>query len=281
MITIQELLINRGLPKDAKIKLLRHKDGRKVLYKGKKIDLRTLYRTDIQEFLNYQSAQGEPRFHNVDYVVSFLGEDKSTARFVGVYKVLAELPMDDLHRTNPEDNYYYPMEKMSGFEDIEEHVIVKWAAPLSWHQWFDKEKEMVEWSPGMNYREFTTYLDFVITFDELKEIMDNEYPDWKRMLSNVYGVYVICDRSTGELYIGSAYNRKGGIWDRWKEYSQNGHGGDKKLIEKLKDNPNYAKNYTFSILTIMSKKSSNQEVLDQEKLFKDKFDSINHGLNDN
>ena len=43
MITIQELLFNRGLDKNAKIKLVRHKDGRQDLY--------NLYKTEKHKFL--------------------------------------------------------------------------------------------------------------------------------------------------------------------------------------------------------------------------------------
>ena len=43
MITIQELLFNRGLDKNAKIKLVRHKDGRQDLY--------NLYKTEKDKFL--------------------------------------------------------------------------------------------------------------------------------------------------------------------------------------------------------------------------------------
>ena len=43
MITIQELLYNRGFDRKAKVKLVRHKDNRQDLY--------NLYRTNLQEFL--------------------------------------------------------------------------------------------------------------------------------------------------------------------------------------------------------------------------------------
>ena len=59
---------------------------------------------------------------------------------------------------------------------------------------------------------------------------------WKMMLSNVYGVYLILDTITGQQYIGSAYG-KDGLWGRWSNYIHTKHGGNKILIELLKESP--------------------------------------------
>jgi hypothetical protein len=66
MITIQELLFNRGLDKKARTKLVRHKDSRRDLY--------TLYRYNKEEFLAYQKHQGRNIFKDLDFIVSFIGE---------------------------------------------------------------------------------------------------------------------------------------------------------------------------------------------------------------
>ena len=57
MITIQELLYNRGLNRLAKIKLVRHKD--------KRLDLYNLYRTDRNSFWDYQNTQSKDVFKGV------------------------------------------------------------------------------------------------------------------------------------------------------------------------------------------------------------------------
>lgn len=80
MITIQELLYNRGLNRLAKIKLVRHKD--------KRLDLYNLYRTDRNSFWDYQNTQSKDVFKGVDYIVSFIGEEGVFARFIGVFKIL-------------------------------------------------------------------------------------------------------------------------------------------------------------------------------------------------
>ena len=283
-ITIQELLNNRGLNPNDKIKLVRHKDSRRKNdgQEEEKQSLYNLYRHNKNAFLEYQSAQSKPVFHNVDYIVSFIGEESNRARFVGVYKILAELPMDDSHRTCNDDKYYYQMEEVDGFESLKERVIIKWGNAIAWHQWYQNEMEVVEIAPGLCYKQFTDYLDFELSFDELSDIIDKEYPDWKRMLTAVYGVYVICDNKSGKLYIGSAYGENGGIWGRWSEYVRtNGHGNNKTLKELVDADPNYAQNFTFSLVMTMSKSSTKDAVIAKEQLFKRKFGTIANGLNNN
>lgn len=275
MITIQELLISRGLSNTAKIKMVRHKDQR--------YDIFEMYRTNKPEFERYQSAQSEPKYKGAEYLVSFVGEDNNRARLVGVYKIIAELPMDEEHRTDPLDNYYYQMEEMPGFEDLVERVVVKWSNAIAWVQWFKNEMEVIEISPSLSYRRFKDYMDFVLSYAELKEIIGdpNNYSDWKKMLSAVYGVYVICDNKTGQLYIGSAYGDEG-IWGRWSEYVKTGgHGNNKSLKDLIDNDANYAMNFTFSLLVVMSKSSTKEAVIAKEQIFKQKFGTMIHGLNNN
>ena len=277
MITIQELLINRGLPKNARIQLVRQK--------ANKIDLKKLYLENREDFLRYQSAQSSNPFKNTDYIVVFLGEEGCRSRFIGVYKILGEeYPIVDIHKWDPKDKYYYPMEEVLGFEDLKEKAIVKWTynKPREWHKSFIHELKLIEMSPGLLYKQFPGYLDFIISFDELKEIITEEYSDWQRALSKVFGVYCICDTSTGKLYIGSACEKNESIWHRWAEYVKtNGHGNNKKLVDLIKNNPTRAKYFQFSLLAIRSKHSTRKEVNELENKFKEKFDTRVHGYNDN
>ncbi len=273
IITIQELLKARGFDANAKVKLVRHKDARQDVYNvyGCKT-VYDLYRHDKTAFMKYQSAQSKPVFHDVDYVVSFVGEDNNRARFIGVFKVIAKKPMDEEHRTDPRDVYYYEMEEMGGFDELKERVIVKWNNAIAWHQWYKNEMEVIEISPGLGYQQFTDYLDFVLTFDELKGIINNKYPDWVQMLSGVSGVYVIQDSKSKQLYVGSAYSDEGGIWSRWETYVKtNGHGNNKSLRALVNSDPDYAKNFTFSLLTIMSKDTPHNAVIAKEQLYKRKL----------
>lgn len=273
IISIQKLLESHGLDSKAKVKLVRHKDARQeVKNQYGYEDVYDLYRHDKNAFLKYQSAQSKPVFHDVDYIVSFIGEDNNKARFVGVYKIIAEKPMDDEHRTDPRDIYYYEMEELDGFDEMKERVIIRWNNAIAWNQWYKNEMAVIEIAKGFDPIPFTGYLNFIVTFDELTEIINKQYEEWKSMLSNIYGVYAIRDTKTNKLYIGSAYEKKEGIWHRWEKYVKTGgHGGNKTLIELVESDPNYAKNFRFTLLTIASMDTPAKIVIDQEQLYKKKL----------
>jgi hypothetical protein len=79
MITIQELLYNRNLDTNARIKLVKPKEHG--------LDLYNMYRYKISDFLHYQCIQRNPVFDGVDFLVSFIGEENTSSRFIGVFKV--------------------------------------------------------------------------------------------------------------------------------------------------------------------------------------------------
>lgn len=267
MITIQELLYNRGLDRSTKVKLVRHKDRR--------LDLYNLYRTDRDAFLRYQCHQKHDVFNNVDYIVSFIGEKGMLARFVGVWKVGEK-------RTTTDGCFEYSLSEADGYEDLKERVIIRWENAISWHQWIRNRMEVLEISPGLHYKRFTDYSDLILDFNELCEIVECQYSDWRLLLSAIRGVYLITDLNTGKLYVGSAYGEDG-IWGRWSEYvTTGGHGGNKSLRELTAQDENYASKYfQFSILMLLPKTVTAEEAISKEQLFKRKLGSNSFGLNNN
>lgn len=266
MITIQELLYNRGLDRSAAIKLVRHKDRR--------CDLYNLYRTDRDAFLAYQNKQKRNVFQGVEYIISFVGEGGKNARFIGVFQVVKCVFVND--------NYYYTMNEVVGYDDLKERVIIRWENPISWHQWIKNDMEVLEISPGLHYKRFTDYFDLILTFNELKEIVVNQYSDWRSVLSAIKGVYLITDTHTGKLYVGSAYGDSG-IWGRWSEYvATNGHGGNISLLKLIETDAEYANKYfQFSILLLLPKTCTPDLAVSKEQLFKRKLGTNSFGLNEN
>ena len=279
MITIQELLYNRGLEKKSKIKLVRHQDKRFP-------DLYDWYRNDKKKFLTYQNGQGKDVFKDVDYIVSFIGEGNNNgtlSRFVGVYKINNKIAFEKPTKIDifTDVLFNYEMEEVNGFEDLKERVIVKWKNAISWHQWIKNEMEIIEIQPGLHYKRFVDYFDFILKFNELQEIVNNQYTDWKKTLSITKGIYLISDIKTGKLYVGSAYGENG-IWGRWTEYvKSNGHGNNKTLKELVNNENDYAKNFTFSILMLLPRTMPDHEVIKKETLFKNKLGTNSFGLNNN
>lgn len=267
MITIQELLFNRGLDKKAKIKLVRHKAVGRDLY--------NLYRTQRAEFMAYQNSQSKDVFNGVDYIVSFIGEEGLQSRFIGVYKLTDRKRLAD-------DHFEYQMEELKEqFDDLMERVIIRWKNAITWHQWINNEMEVIQIHPGLHYKQFTDYTDFILNFDELKEIVNKQYGDWKKMLSATKGIYLISDSKTGKLYVGSAYGEDG-IWGRWCKYvSTNGHGNNMTLMELITNDPTHGNNFQFSILMLLPRTITADEAIKKERLFKNKLGTNSFGLNNN
>lgn len=266
MITIQELLYNRGISRSARVKLVRHKDRR--------LDIYNMYRTDKPAFIDYQNTQSNDVFRDVEYIVSFIGEEQVLARFVGVFQVTG--------RTHDGAHYKYTMEEVDGYDDLKERVIIRWGNPISWHQWIRNEMEVVEISAGLHYKRFTDYFDLILDFTELQDIIVNKYADWYKLLSSIKGIYLITDNHQGKLYVGSAYGEEG-IWGRWRDYvATNGHGGNKSLKDLIDGDWQYAvKYFQFSILMLLPKTVTPDEAIRKEQLFKRKLGSNTFGLNNN
>ena len=119
-------------------------------------------------------------------------------------------------------------------------------------------------------------------FEELEKIIKN--PDanrqWKMMLSNVCGIYLIQDTTNGQQYIGSAYGKES-IWGRWCDYVKTKHGENKILIDLLSYDPDRCKKFKFSILNVLPNSSLREQVVQLEQLTKEKLGTRAFGLNSN
>lgn len=268
IIKIGELLKLRGLDINKRIKLVRHKDARqKQFINGVEVEGNPYdwYRNDKDKFIAYQSEQHRDVFKNVDYIVSFIGENGTIARFIGIYKI--EGP-DNERNTN---KYCYKITEVEGFDELKERIIIDWGpSTISWHQWLNdkNDKEIIEITPGFDHI-FPGYEKIALTLAQLKNIiLEKEYPEWKKMLSAVNCIYIITDRKTGKNYIGSTYGKEG-IWGRWKEYAKTGGHGNNVTLQKLYDQDNsYPNNFSWSILETLSISISSYEAINIEKCYK-------------
>ena len=279
-ITIQELLINRMPQLEvSKVKIVRHKDVRLEILSNyvsnefngdDKPSIYDIYKNEKEGFLKYQRNQAKPIFDGCDYIVSFLGEEGTFARFIGVFKVEG--------KSIKNNGIWYDLTEVDGvFNALKEKVIIDWGkSALSWHQYFKNEKEVIEILPnGLDAPNFVEYTDFILTFPELKRIILSQNPIWKRMLSAVNGIYLICDKKHGKYYIGSTYGQNG-IWQRWECYVKSeGSGHNKELVELVNKNPNHASNFTFTILAVLPKTLRPEEIIKKENLYKNKLNTRN------
>ncbi len=285
IITIQQLLKSRNSDFDnsKKVKLVRHKDNRPinerkifgVQYEG---TLYNLYRTEPEKFLAYQSEQTFANFGDVEYIVSFIGEEGTESRFIGVFKNNGVIKKFDDHEV-------FDFVEVAGFEVLKERVIIDWGkSAISWHQWYSNEKEVIRIDKGLTENDvplFTGYNDVLLSYRQLNSIFKKEINDWKTRLDCCNCIYLIQDKKNGKQYVGSTYGKEG-IWGRWKEYAETGHGNDVQLMQKLKEDPLYAEKYfQWTILEILPLQISDAVAIDRELLWKRKFCTHDFGYNTN
>ncbi len=288
--TIQTLLKGRNpafdTAKPNEIKLVRHiNSSTKIEIGGTQIPetVYSLYKSDRARFLQYQSEQMKYTnqkcvFDDVKYIVVFIGEVKSTARFVGVYTITG------VNRDYRPERVFYEMEVVPGFEILEERVIIDWGkAAVSWNQWYYNIKEVVAIDQGMDNNQvkpFISYADVILKYDELKRIIEVEDSEWKSKLKAVNCIYLIQDTKNGMQYIGSTYGKQG-IWGRWTEYARTGHGNNKELIALLNKDKDYASNFQWCILETLPYNITDKEAVERESMYKTKFRTREFGYNNN
>ncbi len=268
MLTIQEILnLKTDIFSSSKVKLVRHKDSR--------AEYRELIK-DRNELLKYQQEQSKPIFHDCDYIISFIGQERKKSILFGIFKV------NGYEERN--GKYFYDLTQLPEFEYLSNRVIIDWGSnAIAWHQWYDKQvKEVIQILPHGYLGEFPGLLNFVLEFNELERLIENPEAneDWKNHLSSVNGIYLILDSKTGDQYIGSA-NGQGGIWQRWTEYVRTFHGGNQQLIELCKSDNNYHKNFRYSVLQTLPSNITQKEIVKIENLYKEKLGTRVHGLNKN
>ena len=284
ILTIGKILKEAGLDTSKRIKLVRHKDNRsELMIDGKVVNGNPYdwYINDRKSFIAYQSEQSEERFKNADYIVSFIGEDGTTARMVGVYRVLG-LDKERMERVN-NGHFFYQMEEVDGFDELNERVIIDWGkSAINWHQWLDKnDKEIIAIErKGIDWV-CPDYDQIKLSFEQLQRIFRDEISVWKNKLSASNCIYVISDSKSGNLYVGSTYNREG-IWGRWKDYAATGHGDDVELVKLLEADPEYAKKYfTWAILQVLPLGIQDEKAISIETLWKNKLGRTACALNRN
>ena len=151
------------------------------------------------------------------------------------------------------------------------------------------ENRMDEFTVSEILREEYSGLDFPghdwidIGFGELEALILNDRPDWRGALENAKGVYLVADRRTGRLYVGAAYGN-GGVWSRWREYIDTGHGGNVELEKLIEDHSlDYCRKYfRFSLLESHAARIADETISKRESHWKQVLASRgDFGLNRN
>ncbi|KOF56134.1 hypothetical protein AGR56_04235 [Clostridium sp. DMHC 10] len=278
-----EILQLRKFDLSKKIKLVRHTTENGY-------DVNLIYKAG--QLRDYQAVQSKDFFKDCEYIISFIATESTKAIFVGAYEIVNKTTVKQRRKIKklpdiqgiPDfykgDQFYYEQIEVTILADLKDRLVIEWGkGARNWCQNLSN-KEVVEILPKGYYNNFPGFDKVIINYDELKKIIDysDANREWHKMLSSVAGVYLIVDMETGMQYVGSAYGKEG-ILGRWKQYSKNGHGGNKLLIDILEKAPLRYKKFQYSILRTLPRTLTSNEVIEIESIYKRKLGSKAFGLN--
>ena len=131
--------------------------------------------------------------------------------------------------------------------------------------------------------DFPGYDKVRLSYEQLSIIVQNHKKDWVEALKNQKAVYLITDMFSGKQYVGSAFGENGMLLQRWSNYVDNGHGGNK-LLKEIVDDSGFdyvKKNFQYAILENYNARVDKQIILQRESWWKETLGSRAFGLNAN
>lgn len=231
-------------------------------------------------FEEWQSWQNKQNFKR-KYIISLIQLPKNNHwLFAGIFRSL------NCEYVENEKCYHYQTSGLPEFKDLSGRLIFSFKRTgrqsyLNAEKWANRVNVVELKAKNISVAKFPGYNNVLISKNILDIIVTQSISSWESALANVAGVYLITDTSNGKHYVGSATGDCG-IWQRWCEYSLNGHGGNKELKRLLNEKgSNYSWNFQYSILEIADTHSGNEDILSRESFWKDVLCSREHGYNAN
>jgi hypothetical protein len=241
----------------------------------------------------YTQHQAQNFSNGYHYWVTFISDGGTYARLQSCYRVKGFVPdtpdvcpagLPDCEvREYQGNNAVFDLEHVDLLREYEGKLVIDWGkAAISWHQKGTNEKPIVAIA-SKNCKPFVGFESLILSFDELKEVVENkaDYELWHAAMEAVNAVYLVVDTKTGKQYVGSTYNTDG-LLGRWAVYvSTGGHGNNKGLIEYLQSGAHSCHDLQFSVLQVLSKSLSADQICKAESTWKDKLLTREFGLNEN
>lgn len=236
-----------------------------------------IFLTDKKRWIGWNEYKPLTNAFNRKYIISFVNVyyEKDTWLFSGIYEVKGI------------KNGCYEIEESSLFNEFigRLKINLKFCGRnrrLNLETVFEEICVKAILEEPIKFQNFKGYNYVSVSYENLKFIIDNQLPDWHTALQNIYGVYLIKDKNNGKEYIGSAYGDCG-IWNRWKNYVDNGHGGNKELKEIVNSKGfEYIKNnFHYTLLEQILNTASNEYVISRENYWKEVLLSRKFGYNSN
>jgi hypothetical protein len=259
------------------VRLIRHKDKRAVRGRSPY----ELWRDDRPKFELYQSTQGigsRKKFAAPFWAVFVVNMNDETM-FVGLYAVKhAGLLKEDRPMPHKEgidkagSCDIYDLELQDTLSDLIGRLFIDWGpGALAWVQYAERNnKPIMELRKAFQEPDFPGFLNFIQPLSKLVNLPAS----WLSALRSSRGVYLLTCPKTKEQYVGSATGEEG-LWGRWQDYIQTGHGGNLGL--KSRD----PSDYQVSILEVAGTSATKEDILGMEGRWQAKLQSMEMGLNRN
>lgn len=131
--------------------------------------------------------------------------------------------------------------------------------------------------------QFEGYDRVHLPYRKLEDVFNGKImPTYYEALKKVTGIYCLTDTKNGKLYIGSATGEEG-VAQRWGNYLDSKHGGNKKLMALYKEKgPGYFEEYfTYTLIEYFGLSYDPVRIVEREQYWKMCFNTIKNGYNDN
>lgn len=232
-------------------------------------------------FRQWQEQQNQKNFQ-CKHIISLIHLGGTRWLFAGVYEVLGVAPGN----WKPTNCYTYSTREINGLHDLTGRAIVEFkkafrASYLLGKKYINQLNIISIREQRMTIGDFPGFKNILLTHRMLKTLVRELNPSWRAALSNIAGIYLITDNSTGKHYVGSAYGGEG-IWQRWSAYAETGHGGNKEFRTLLKnEEPGRVNFFQYTLLEVCDINSSDEQIISKEKHWKTALRSREFGLNKN
>lgn len=273
----------------SRIKVMRHASSGNV-------EKSQLFKIDLDFLEAYQASQKQNLCEGCDLILSFIEFGPRRALFRGAWKKSKEqLDVESYMKTYSMarrvkvlendvdfDNwYFYRTARLTLLESMRDRLVIEFPQGQLFHRYLNENDfSVIEILPVNYVGDFGGYYDFVLSYVELKKLIASPSSNrvWHQYLSSVAGVYLILDTKSGKQYVGSAYGTQG-IWGRWSEYARDPSGGNV-MLQKLLDEHglDYAHNFQYSIMRVIERAATKNQVIQAEKMEKLKLGTRAFGL---
>lgn len=186
------------------------------------------------------------------------------------------------------DGINYEGEELEEYRQYCGRIIIKYhkstQAQGMFYSTIKNDLEVLQLLPAVfDGNEFPGYDNVSLSFSQLASILERRKQSWIAALEGQKAVYLITDTYNGKLYVGSATGDKGMLLQRWSNYAENGHGGNKELIALVNEKGfDYVKRYfRYSILENYNSRTDDRFILGRESWWKEALQSRKFGYNSN